>query len=223
MTTDFAALLKGGKCLECGTRIEHFGVCDSCAERNDQNRLNDFRREALSTIHRSYRWATFESRLFGDRVAPQGEVLAHKVLPALRTRSVPMVVIHGPAGSGKTALACAMMRKLIDDGSRVGVWSRFQCALELSYVASESKLGSTPYEVGACLRSSLLVLDDLGQEEPSNRGAARRVIHGRFGRGKPTIVTTYMDPARLVEVYGEGASRRLTELSVLIPMGAGKC
>lgn len=222
MTIDFASLLEGGACVECGTAIQHFGVCDTCADKFDRNRVDELRREALGTIHRSYRWAIWDDERLTERVDPRGIAVASLVLPALRTRTVTMVVIHGPAGSGKTALACAMMRRLIDNGSDVGIRSRFQCSLELSYAAAESRLGATPYEVDACLRASLLVLDDLGQEDPNNRGPVRRVLHGRFGREKSTIVTTYMDPEMLAEAYGEGASRRLTERALLIPVGVSQ-
>lgn len=219
---DFKALLAGGKCIECGTSIEHFGVCDSCADKFEATRIDDIRREAIATIPQSFRWATFGNEDIHRRVSGNCIAAGHRLLPVLRHAGVPFVVLYGPAGSGKTTLACAIMRQLLDDPpllrTSVGLRSRFQCALALSIARCDSHLGSTPHEVDASLRASLLVLDDLGQEDASKRCALREVIHGRFNAGKPTIVTTWMNPATLPEVYGEGTSRRLTERAAVIEL-----
>lgn len=127
----------------------------------------------------------------------------------------------GTFGSGKTHLAVATARVLID---RLLVDVRFVSAANL--IASVRGDGNDrKWDWGAADRAvsaELLVLDDVGQEQPTqfSRDVLFRVISGRYEEQRPTILTSNGADAQLEERLGGAAVSRLYEMTEAVVLTA---
>ncbi len=80
--------------------------CDVC-ERERHERLSHAR-----SIPLCYQWATFDSAELPGRCGGTSMVAKGiAAIDALIAGKSPTVVLHGPAGSGKTSIAAAMLRR----------------------------------------------------------------------------------------------------------------
>lgn len=210
---DFAKLLEGGKCIGCGCKIEHFGVCDECAQKFDRERRLDLRAESTRTIPERFRTPCEQARVVGFDLS-RADGFADSLATAQRLS----FVICGVAGTGKTSLACEVLRRAIE--SRPWLPHRFQCCIELGHCRSDAGYGSTPTTVAESIRAATLVLDDLGQEDVKGREVVREVVHARHNRGRPTLITTWIESDQeLASRYGEGTARRITEKAARVKLG----
>ena len=120
------------------------------------------------------------------------------------------VLLLGASGMGKTSLAVAAMRLV------KGSFFVSAIALERARIEHQAGQGDAPLVARAC-RARLLVLDDLGQDKPSNVSAVEAVILARHDAALRTWVTTGLDAATstgypaLEHRYNAGLVRRLTE------------
>lgn len=207
--TDFASMLQkpanGWPCTGCGERIDWPGVCDRCADAMARERAKDMAQDAISTIPSRFRWATFEAQELEARAGCVDA--ARKAGRGLVRGNVRGILLVGLAGSGKTTLACALMRGMLT--LPIGRTAKFAGALTLSRARADSGLGRTPALVDDAIRASLLVLDDLGQELHDD--VIREVVHARHDADRPIIVTTGTPIDRFSDRYGAGTARRLTE------------
>ena len=113
----------------------------------------------------------------------------------------PSAILLGPSGCGKTSAA----RFLV--AGRLAHWVK---AEQLSVCEREHRLGDgEPEAVRVASDASRLVLDDIraGQEVT----ALWRVLDRRYDAGLPTIATTGLTRAGLLEHLGAAGLRRLTE------------
>ena len=103
----------------------------------------------------------------------------------------------GPAGVGKTWLACSVMRGWVASGRR----ARFASSLTLLSDLRECYEGraSEADVVGAYSTAPLLVLDDLGKEVPTAWALSKlfEVFDRRYGARLPMVVTSQFEPAGL--------------------------
>ena len=100
------------------------------------------------------------------------------------TRSRPSVVLFGPAGSGKSRLAAAVCRRILDRSSdRVRWWTEADL-LDACRPGGAGEGGVRSVEV--------LVLDDLGASAPTEWGVAQllAIVDARWRDELPTIATT---------------------------------
>ena len=125
--------------------------------------------------------------------------------------SCPMMLIAGKAGSGKTVLAIARTRKLVDAGAK----ALFVDALQLALESKAMDYGRACKAVeSAKAFSGVLILDDLGQDlaaGPAARVAAIDVVRTRSGSGRKTIITTGFTREQLREQYDHAFVRRISE------------
>lgn len=129
--------------------------------------------------------------------------------------AAPVVTFLGPAGIGKTSLACALARALALRGEfpERGEFL-FVTALELVAARAGHPLGrgEAPL-VAAALGADLVILDDLGAEDGRSTGGAAlaELIHARHAGLRRTLVTTGFGPDDLTARYGAGVKRRLLD------------
>lgn len=129
------------------------------------------------------------------------------------------LVLYGPAGTGKTHLAVAILRR----ATGLGYSALFQNAPELMYRFNATyTTGDTEEELIRVLRNvHVLVLDDLGKGKWTEKVEERIyvVINARYSEMHPTIVTTNLEPAKLLEFVGQAVFDRLREVSTFVGVG----
>lgn len=118
--------------------------------------------------------------------------------------------IYGNVGTGKTALAVGVLRR-IGDGFLIN-------AAELLDELSQRN----PEIMKKVTRTPLLVLDDLGAEQMTTNNTNMfvanrlyRIINERYERMMPTIITTNIRPSSLRGIMGERVASRV--LSMCVP------
>lgn len=130
---------------------------------------------------------------------------------------------YGTVGTGKSFLSCCVAKELIDRGNLVLYFS----ASQLFDILSKSTFDKDSPEAVAGISDDicgcdLLIIDDLGAECATKYTAATffNLLNTRLINGKPTIINTNLDRAKLEETYGERVlSRLLGEFRLLLFVG----
>ncbi len=189
-------------------------------------RLVDSIKQGWSTVPEDFRWARFGPQL-AKRVSPSNVIVRAQDVAGQS------MLLRGATGVGKTSLAVACLRRVIDrarqaieTGDRqiyeLGARVMFVTAYDLAKAGVYSPLGCCPEKVQRALEASLLVIDDLSMDVEVYRQSAtavREVIHERHAQQRPTIVTTYLRTSDISDQYGAGIARRLTQDGHAITLG----
>ncbi len=166
---------------------------------------------ALATIPVAFEWATF-----ADPVTMSQRVALATALEEARKCAAKRVLLVGGAGTGKTSLACAMLRRVIEAGNTNAAFMR-------AYSVAKARLeyplgqGEAPL-IERALRVNVLVLDDVGAEQARNTAIAE-IVYERHAQDKTTIITTGFGFKQLGEMYGDGIRRRMHEGAAIIKCG----
>lgn len=98
--------------------------------------------------------------------------------------------VCGPVGTGKTHLAAAAARILVDEGRDVRFTDMLGVLAEVR--GTYGTAASEDSVLSRLSRCSLLVLDDLGKEAPTDwtLGQVFRVVNDRYETMRPVLVTT---------------------------------
>ena len=131
--------------------------------------------------------------------------------------------LYGPYGSGKTYFSCALAKKLID----MGVSVRFENSGHLMAEVKGIYEGRATDALDRAYACRVLVLDDLGKEQPTEHSIAMlyELIDSRYMAGKPTVVTSNFARDELLARLGrdmataESIVSRLCEDSESLFMG----
>lgn len=111
--------------------------------------------------------------------------------------------IQGNVGTGKTHLACAILKAAIADNRRVKFVSTlgFLDSVKASYDAQAQERESDL--VNTLVRCEVLALDDLGKEQPSEWALSKlfRIVDARYAEMRPTIVTTQFKRTELAKRF----------------------
>lgn len=140
------------------------------------------------------------------------------------------LLFTGPVGVGKTHLAVAVLRGLIDRYGIRGIFVDFRDLLrdiQDSYnpVSETSEL----QVLRPLLAADVLLLDELGARRPTAwvRDTVTHIINDRYNREKITLITTNFsdhagaDGATLEDRIGDRLRSRLFEMCKLVEMGGG--
>jgi DNA replication protein DnaC len=179
------------------------------AQRSAEQRLQS----TVATIPPKYVWASFDSDLLPSRVKPSSAIArASSAADSLA------FVLLGGAGTGKTSLACAMLRQaVLSRGAR----GRFVDTFALAKARQEHPLGEGEAPaIEQAVNAKLLLLDELGAEFARNT-AVQEVIHERHANELPTIYTSGFGADELAKRYGDGIARRIFEGATVIRLGNG--
>lgn len=133
-------------------------------------------------------------------------------LPAERKNIGRGILLSGSNGVRKTTLASAIATEVqwLDPSYRVYMtrFSDYKEALTNTFEKEDSTTKQRSKEVLVrSMRSTLLVLDDIGQEHRTSSGFTESMLHElirkRVEAGLPTVVTTNIDPEDMYGVYGK--------------------
>lgn len=121
--------------------------------------------------------------------------------------------IFGPVGVGKTHLAAAVARLVIEKEEHVAMFSMLRLLEELKLSFNETSfedLHTNGKEMfHNAMHAKLLVLDDLGKEKPTAWGLSKlyELINYRYENLLPTIITSNHAPEELMQILNPSDSR----------------
>lgn len=174
-------------------------VCRECAERDERLLMEQVAaaEQESRNIPPRYRGATFA----GFRATTPSQLLA---LEAMRDHASEGVLLMGPAGCGKTHLACAAIAAG-ESGSLFANTAELLDDVRRGYDGD----GRGLYE--RALDAPLLALDDIGAEAVTDwvRDRLYVLINHRWDHCLPLVVTTNVPAAELASRIGQGVASRL--------------
>jgi DNA replication protein DnaC len=148
------------------------------------------------------------------------------------------LLFWGPAGTGKTHLAVAVLAELAANNGARGRFCTFAALLdEIAHSYDKASLTSESGVLRSVLEADILVLDDLGARKMTDWAADTlfTIVNGRYMARRPTLVTTpFEDVDReaaieagafrrqeyLIERVGPRLRSRLLEMCAFVPMQA---
>lgn len=193
-------------------------MCPSCslkATREEELRAvaDRFARETASSVPPRYQWAAFGAPELAKRVRPTRAIETAQV-----SLEAPAIVLLGPAGSGKTSLACAILRAM---AAHRRTWGLFTSSFALAKARREQRLGRGEAEpIDSACRTSVLLLDELAAEQDRDT-SVDEVIRCRHDYELPTVYTSGFGAERIIARYGDGVGRRIFEQAIVIELGGG--
>lgn len=193
----------------CGEKVLRAGeICDPCMTRQRERERRLFPVAATTaSLPASYKWANFQAPELASRVRDTRAIAAAKAVAM--DPAIDRIVFVGPAGAGKTTLACCTLHSLAYERQVTGMYAD---ARTLSLARSQSGLGHEAPIVADCMTANLLLLDDLGLDKADQHGSAvADVIYQRHMDRLVTITTLAIPTAEVAVRYGDGISRRLFE------------
>lgn len=217
----------GSRMGRCTSVVEGLYVCEECEKLLEFADPDRSFSAAIQSIPERYRWATRTSSKLIDRVWGAGNAV-RAVMQEIESESR-WIFIYGASQSGKTSLACAAMRDVIqqamdsaNDRGKQGraSMSRFYTSVQLAraralWARSRTSDNEAP-EVSLARRCRLLVLDDLGLEHDPR--VCIELLHERHSRNLQTIVTTnIVEPEEIQSRYGSPIRERLVR-GVCVPL-----
>lgn len=126
----------------------------------------------------------------------------------------------GAFGTGKTTLATATLKEMMWVHDEPGRWLKFYAFCR--FVQAGYSSGEADERISQIQRCNLLLLDDVGDlardraETDDKRQILYEVLDYRNDYMLPTILTTNLDEAALVEQFGERTFQRVLEMSAMI-------
>lgn len=199
-----------------------FSVYDDCdceesvAEREAEAELERQQSEYLERKKRTdaYLRAGIKPRYL-DATDERSTQIANQLL------SCESLYIWGSFGTGKTYLASAAARELIDRGIRVKMLTGIEISQRL-----QATFGTKDSELDVLEQFSkvpVLIIDDLGKEPPSDWVLSRlfAIVNSRYDAVLPVVITTNYSRGELIERLGRNGDHDTAEalVSRLCEMG----
>lgn len=130
------------------------------------------------------------------------------------------LLLWGPVGTGKTMLLNLVLKELVKSHWDT-YYTTFAGAVE-NFTATWGDNDEKKNFHRRFISSRLLGLDDLGKEYRSASGLSittfDHILRTRVQHGRPTLLTTNMNPVEMRAGYGAGTLSLLVEKSVEVPL-----
>ncbi len=220
-----ADMFERGTSRDVNGSFEVLKMCEACADAMIAGR---YIKDVEAALPAKFAWARVGAPELKQRIKIERAAFLESHKAALAGKSI---VFHGGQGAGKTSLAIALFRAMLDHGRRrdaskaeVGRARRaaFASAYDLARDRARHKLGDgeSPL-VDRMTKASVAVIDDLGSEPEGQLSAVADVIYERHAQDRPTWITTWCSPAEVAVKYGAGIARRAFEEAHVVEIGAG--
>ena len=211
--------------LELGPYVSEARACEGCRLELRDERFAKVVADATEQIPLGLRELSFTGAVLGKRIGGTGVSApmkdAYKRVrkwKPLRDRSL---FLTGKNQVGKTSLAGALCLRVIDDAR--AAFALDECAPEVALMQSlvfipsvelgraedRSRRGDTPPLIARAKRASLLILDDLGGDDPPATTVVFEVLDHRVLRNLPTFITSNLSLDAVRAAYGERIRARL--------------
>lgn len=127
----------------------------------------------------------------------------------------PSLMLLGATGRGKTHLACALLRHLVETETeiRMPIPTVVSCVDLLAALRPRTGV-DTEENFNRYSRAAILFVDDLGVQKSSEwtEQETYRLINHRYNFQLPTLITSNVPPKELAAALGERTAGRLTEM-----------
>jgi DNA replication protein DnaC len=213
--------------LDWPAKLRISGLCDGCKADDEKRELEEDERRRSELLDklagrkmRDWSLDTYP----GDTEAVVVRLEALDWLDGYRADGRSNLIIHGDVGVGKTGIAWALLRDVIekDEIPAAGYgFINFRDYLE----EMKRAFGTNTEPDRRAHTRRLLVLDDLGAERPTDfaRNELAALVEHRYQNELPTIVTSNYAPSELARrlghddpIVGQRIVSRLVENSVRI-------
>ena len=216
-------MIIGGESRELDGSFELLRMCEACADAFVSARRINHVEAPIPPKFTSARVGAPELR---QRVQLEPSAFKAAYREAMAGKSL---VLHGGQGCGKTSVAVALFRAILDRGrgkdatkenAHLARRAFFVSSYDLARDRARHKLGDgeSPL-IERAMRASLCVIDDLGSEAETQLSGVGDVVYERWGQDRPTWVTTWANPEEIGVKYGGGIARRVFENAHVVEVG----
>ncbi|MDH3283840.1 MAG: ATP-binding protein [Acidobacteriota bacterium] len=191
-----------------------------------RRRRQETLRKSAAGIPVRYQHCTIETFAPQNRSLDEALALARRLVEEFPSAEYGLL-FSGPCGVGKTHLAVAVLRELVETRGATGLFAEFNDLLRRLLETYGSRSETPSREVlHPILRTNVLLLDDLGSTRmtPWMQDTLSLIINERYNDSSLTLITTNRPQdatatqEALSDRIGERLASRLAEMCRLVPM-----